>query len=336
MNIHTSLEDRIQLLLKLNQFLGANSPELIEVKEKAQRMNGWFTQEFIDQAIKQISNFYLEETKLREFAKDLITAESKNKQLKIGITMAGNIPLVGFHDFLCAFLSGHTQIIKFSSKDDVLLPYLISLLYSWNEHARELVYAADMLKGCDAYIATGSNNSARYFEQYFAKYPNIIRRNRTSVALLDGTETPEELTNLADDIQTYFGLGCRNVTKIMVPSDYNFEPLIQALKKYEYFKDHNKFRNNYDYNLALYILNNQFYMSSEGLLLAEHPSIFSPISVLHYEFYSNEEEACNQLKKQQDIQAIIGHKFLPFGSAQSPSLKDFADGINTIDFLNSL
>ncbi len=336
MNIHTSLEDRIELLLKLNQFLGANSPELIEVKEKAQRMNGWFTQEFIDQAIKQISDFYLEETKLREFAKDLITAESKNKQMKIGITMAGNIPLVGFHDFLCVFLSGHTQVIKFSSKDDVLLPYLISLLYSWNEDVRELVYAADMLKGCDAYIATGSNNSARYFEQYFAKYPNIIRRNRTSVAMLDGAETPEELSYLADDIQTYFGLGCRNVTKIMVPTNYNFEPLIQALKKYEYFKDHNKFRNNYDYNLALYILNSQFYMSSEGCLLAEHVSIFSPISVLHYEFYTDEKEASNQLKNQQDIQAIIGHNFLPFGSAQSPYLKDFADGINTIDFLNSL
>ncbi len=336
MNIHTSLEDRIELLLKLNQYLSSNDPEFEEIKNNAQRMNGWFTQEFIDQAIHQICSFYLEESKLREFAKDFVTAESKGKCMKIGITMAGNIPLVGFHDFLCVFLSGHQQMIKFSSKDDVLLPYLISKLYAWNEQSKQLIQSAEMLKGCEAYIATGSNNSARYFEQYFAKYPHIIRRNRTSMAILDGTETTEELVLLADDIQTYFGLGCRNVTKIMVPQNYNFVPLIDALKKYEYFKDHNKFRNNYDYNLALYILNSQFYMSSEGLLLAEHESIFSPISVLHYEYYKDDLDAISQFRNKQDIQAIIGHQYLPFGSAQSPSLKDFADGINTVDFLNSL
>ncbi|HPI53542.1 MAG TPA: acyl-CoA reductase [Chitinophagaceae bacterium] len=250
--------------------------------------------------------------------------------------MAGNIPMVGFHDFMCVFLSGHKQKIKCSSKDDILIPHLIHKLIEWAPDMASMIEIAPMLKHCDAYIATGSNNSARYFEQYFAKYPHIIRRNRTSVAILNGNETPAELEQLADDIHVYYGLGCRNITKMYVPKDYDFIPFIEACKKYNYFKDHNKYRNNYDYNLAIYILNNQFYMSTEGLLLVEHSSLFSPVAVLHYEFYSYE-NALKQLDElEQDIQAVAGQQYQAFGCLQTPSIRDFADGVNTIDFLNSL
>ena len=193
-----------------------------------------------------------------------------------------------------------------------------------------------MLKDCDAYIATGSNNSARYFEYYFKKYPHIIRRNRTSVAILDGNETTEELEKLADDVHLYFGMGCRNVTKIFVPKDYDFIPLLTAFKKYDHFKDHHKYKNNYDYNLALHILNGKFYMANESLILLENPSIFSPISQLNYEFYTDKNTVEESLRSMEDLQCTVGHDYIPFGQAQLPSLTDYADGIDTINFLTKL
>ena len=198
----------------------------------------------------------------------------------VGVVMAGNIPLVGFHDFLCVFISGHIQTIKLSSKDDVLLKHLVEKMYSWEVTMQNYVSFASMLKGCDAYIATGSNNSAVYFDYYFSKYPSIIRRNRTSVAILTGDETKEELEKLSDDIHVYFGLGCRNVTKIFVPRGYDFVPLLQSFHAYKYFADHHKYKNNYDYNLSIMIMNNRFYMTNESTLLVENDSFFSPISQL--------------------------------------------------------
>jgi hypothetical protein len=194
----------------------------------------------------------------------------------------------------------------------------------------------EMLKNCDAYIATGSNNSARYFHYYFAQYPNIIRRNRTSVAILDGSETPEELTALADDAMLYFGLGCRNVTKVLVPEGYNFEALLQAFRKYDYLADFHKFKNNYDYNLALLLLNSSPYMSNQSLLLHESPSLFSPISVLHYSYYTDHATQAAALENHEDLQCLVGHGFTPFGTAQQPSLSDYADGIDTMQFLTGL
>jgi hypothetical protein len=250
--------------------------------------------------------------------------------------MAGNIPMVGFHDFLCVFLSGHRIHIKLSSKDEVLMKHIIEKMIEWDESLKEVIVISEMLKGCDAYIATGSNNSANYFEYYFAKYPHIIRKNRTSVAILTGKETTEELEALADDVYQYYGLGCRNVTKLYVPMDYDFINLLNAFRKYDHLKDHNKYRNNIDYNLAIYILNNQYYMSNDSLLMVENESIFSPISVLHYEFYEKLETIIESLSHRNDLQAIVGHDFIPFGEAQKPMLTDFADGVNTIEFLNSL
>ena len=193
-----------------------------------------------------------------------------------------------------------------------------------------------MLKSCDAYIATGSNNSSRYFEYYFSRYPNIIRKNRTSVSVLTGKETPEELESLADDVHLYFGLGCRNVTKIYVPRGYDFIPLLDACKKYSWMIEHHKYKNNYDYNLAIHLLNKKYYMTNGSVLLVEEPSLFSPISQLNYEFYGPEQDPVRQLAGHPDLQCLVGQGGIPLGRSQQPRLKDYADGIDSLSFLAGL
>lgn len=249
--------------------------------------------------------------------------------------MAGNIPLVGFHDFLSVFISGHIAVIKPSSKDEILIKHIASELIKMDERVSGMVFFAPQLAGLDAYIATGSNNSSRYFDYYFGKFPNIIRRNRTSVAIIDGTETAAELDLLADDMQTYFGLGCRNVTQLYVPTNYDFIPLLTALKKYEYYLDFHKYKHNYDYHLALLIMGNKYYMNNDSLVFAENESPFSPVSQVHYQFYA-EQEQLSHLGQNTDIQCIVGHDYIPFGSAQAPSLTDYADGTDTMAFLQTL
>jgi hypothetical protein len=250
--------------------------------------------------------------------------------------MAGNIPLVGFHDFLCVFLSGHLAFIKPSSKDDVLIKHLVNKMAEWNSEVNSLVQFAEMLKGCDAYIATGSNNTSRYFEYYFQKYPHIIRKNRTSVAVLNGNESNEELEHLADDVYQYFGLGCRNVTKLYVPKDYDFVPLLKAFKKYDHLIDIQKYKNNYDYNLAILLLNKRYYMTNGSILMVEDPSYFSPISQLHFEYYFDEKEIEKKLHDNEAIQCIVNDENTGFGKAQKPSIWAFADGIDTMKFLQTL
>jgi hypothetical protein len=193
-----------------------------------------------------------------------------------------------------------------------------------------------MLKGCDVYIATGSNNSARYFEQYFAKYPSIIRRNRTSVAILTGKESTADLDKLSDDVHLYFGLGCRNVTKIFVPKEYDFVPLLRSFDKYNYFRDHNKYKNNYDYQLSIALMNNIYYMTNESTLLIESEEIFSAISQLNYSFYEDDEKVKATLSENADVQCIIGTGNIAFGQAQQPGLFDYADGVDTMQFLLTL
>lgn len=329
-----NLQMRIELAAQLGKYILSDTTEWQEAKHRASLINPWFTPEFIDLAAKNIAHYFLDKDKLTEWLLPYSFEPSTPK--RVGIVMAGNIPLVGFHDFLCVFVSGHKEIIKPSSKDETLIKHLVGKLIEWNNEVSNNIVFADMLKGCDAYIATGSNNSARYFEYYFKKYPNIIRRNRTSVAVLDGTETSDELERLADDVHLYFGMGCRNVTKIFVPAAYNFIPLLHAFKKYNYFKDHNKYKNNYDYYLALHILNGRFYMSNESILLLENPSIFSPISQLNYEFYTEKNELKEKLEKLEYLQCAVGHGYIPFGQAQLPSLTDYADGIDTLNFLSKL
>ena len=325
---------RIDLAAQLGEYILSNSAEWQEAKKKANLTNPWFIPEFIDLATENIARMYLDKQKLENWASSyrIETAHPK----KVGIVMAGNIPLVGFNDFLSVFISGHKAIMKTSSKDEVLIKYLGEKIIEWNQHLNEFIVFQEMLKSCDAYIATGSNNSARYFEYYFKKYPHIIRRNRTSVAVLDGNETIAELEKLADDVHLYFGMGCRNVTKIFVPKEYDFIPLLSAFRKYDHFKDHNKYKNNYDYNLALHILNGKFYMSNESIILLESPSIFSPISQLNYEFYTDKKIVAESLRSLNDLQCAVGHDYIPFGQAQLPSLTAHADGIDTLNFLTKL
>jgi len=330
-----NLQQRIELMGRLGDYMRSEESEWIAAKARAYTWNNWFIPDFIDKAVDNITGQFLQREALTAWA-EAYPVKTENTARTVGVIMAGNIPLVGFHDFLCVFLSGHRQRIKISSKDDVLLPFLIKQLIQWEPSLANSVEISPSLKGCDAYIATGSNNSSRYFDYYFGKYPSIIRRNRTSVAVLSGAETTTDLEKLADDVQLYFGLGCRNVTKLYVPKEYDFLPLLNALRKYQFFFDHNKYRNNYDYQLAIYLMNNQFYMTNDSIVLVEHTELFSPIGTLYYEFYEPNGDLSIELSENQSVQCITGKGGLPFGSTQSPSLQDYADGVDTMAFLSTL
>lgn len=327
---------RINLLSGLGNYMLSGEPGWQEAKSKASRENGWFTPEFIDIAVQNIVSRFLQKNILEEWTSQLPDDLPEEKVKTVGIVMAGNIPLVGFHDFLSVFACGHKAIIKLSARDKELIKHLVEKMIEWEPLLEGYIRFEEMLKGCDAYIATGSNNSSRYFDYYFGKYPHIIRKNRTSVAILTGNETAEELDLLSDDVFQYFGLGCRNVTKLYVPEAYDFIPLLEAFKKYNHLADHHKFKNNYDYNLALHILNKKFYMTNGSILLVESPSVFSPISQLNYEYYKNADDLMKALADSEEIQCITGKGHIPFGSAQCPAITDYADGADTLAFLKNL
>jgi hypothetical protein len=314
----------------------SDDPQWVDAKEKAGKENIWFIPEFIELASRHIAGFFLQGTILNEWSDHYGLHSTTDKPVDVGIVMAGNIPLVGFHDLLCVFISGHRAVIKPSSKDETLIRHLAEKLMDWDPETKKAIRFSDRLKGCHAYIATGSNNSAGYFEYYFNKYPHIIRRNRTSVAILTGNETKEELQGLADDVCLYFGLGCRNVTKIYIPENYDFLPLLDSFKKYAYLSDFRKYRNNYEYNLAIQILNKKFYMTEGSILLVEEPSLFSPIAQLHYEMYTDMPVLVQMVKNNDDVQSIIGRNFIPFGKSQFPAVNDYADGVDTLGFLSRL
>jgi len=329
------LQERIEILNKLSAYMAGIEPEWAAAKERAARENPWFAPEFVEKAVNSITSSFLDPKLLANWAANYEVPEQQSNPKKVGLVMAGNIPLVGFHDFLSVFISGHIAVIKPSSKDEILIKHIVAELIKMDERVSSMVFFAPQLSGLDAYIATGSNNSSRYFDYYFGKFPNIIRRNRTSVAVIDGTETTAELDLLADDIQTYFGLGCRNVTQLYVPTNYDFIPLLTALKKYEYYLDFHKYKHNYDYHLALLIMGNKYYMNNDSLVFAENESPFSPVSQVHYQFYA-EPEQLSHLAQNTDIQCIVGHGYIPFGSAQAPNLTDYADGTDTLAFLQTL
>ncbi len=338
----------------------------LAAKEKASYENTWFVPEFVNYQLNHIAKEYLNKEKLIKWinqynrkstplaadnrpTRPIASSKTSVKMVEdvqkgavpgsgnpktVGIIMAGNIPLAGMHDFISGFISGHNLIIKPSSKDSVLINAIIDKLKEWDPTLS--ITIAEQLKNCDAYIATGSNNSARYFDYYFAKYPHIIRRNRTSVAILTGNETIKELEQLADDVYLYFGLGCRNVTKIYFPKNYDFVPLLEAFKKYDHVFANHRYKNNYDYQLAIMIINKVYYMTNGSILLQENKALFSAISLLHYEFYDSISEVNPLLENNQDIQCIVGNGFLPFGTAQSPALNDYADKADTLKFLLEL
>lgn len=341
------LAERIACMLRLGQYFRENDENWQYVKDNAERMNGWFTQPFIELALQNITAQFLQGDKLEGWLAKYAVNANENADVKtVGLVMAGNIPLVGFHDFLCCYLSGNKVKVKLSSKDTVLWEHIFKLLGSWDKDFAKTIAVSDMLKDCDAYIATGSNNSARYFEQYFKKFPHIIRRNRTSVAVLDGTETASELEALADDVCLYFGLGCRNVTKIFVPENYDFEALVPVFDKYKSHVDHNKYRNNYDFQLAIFMLNRVKYMTNGSVLLVPGESPFAAISVLHYEVYNDKSALLKTLVSNDDLQCITtkqedatahSNKAIQgFGDNQQPALDDYADGVDTMEFLTGL
>ncbi len=330
-----NLEERITLLVRLKKYLEENTEEFKAIKQKAFEKNKWFVEEFIDLSVANICKFYLNRDLLKKWVNHYHIDDNIQPQ-KIGIVMAGNIPLVGFHDFLSVFVSGHHQFIKLSDKDEVLLTHLIAKMTEWQREVSEMVSISSLLKDCDAYIATGSNNSSRYFQYYFGKYPSLIRKNKTSVAVLSGNETLGQLSSLADDVYSFFGLGCRNVTKIYVPKGYDFVMLLNAFKKYNYLSVITKYKNNYDYNLALLIMNNKVYMSNESIILVENDAVFSPVSELHYSFYENKNELLQKLIDDTDVQCIASEQNISFGKTQHPGLFDYADGADTMQFLLGL
>jgi hypothetical protein len=328
-----NLQTRINSFFLLgSHLLDEKNDDLVKAKTRAYEQNSWFLPSFIEESISQIAHQFLNKEALTEWTSLYPQIGNDGTGIKVGIVMAGNIPLVGFHDLLSTLIAGHTAVVKLSSKDTVLMEYVIKRLISIDSEFEQTIILQDHLKNCDAYIATGSNNTSRYFEQYFGKFPHIIRSNKTSIAILDGQESSTDLELLTEDIMLYFGRGCRNVTQIWVPEGYDFIPLLNALKKYNYLLDEHKYKHNYDYQLALLMMNRQFYMDSGGILLSENASPFAAISQVHYQFYKEEVPAFNR----EEIQCVVGKGGLSFGSLQQPNLSQYADGVDTLAFLSNL
>lgn len=337
-----NLKERLALLTELGQRLRGEDEYLDALMQRTQFNNPWFTLDNQKAAVRLIAEDFLERGRLEEWlGRYALPAEQIPRT--VGIVMAGNIPLVGFHDWLCVFTAGHRSQVKLSEKDQYLFPYLIELLGRMDERSRSYTDIVPRLSGFDAVIATGSNNSARYFEAYFDRYPNIIRKNRHGVAVLSGKESPEELLALGKDIFQYFGLGCRNVAKLYLPKDYDFDPLLEALHEYREIVLNTKYKNNFDYNYALFMLNRRPFKANGCVLLLEEESLSSRIACLHYEHYDSLADVEQQLQaRQAEIQCVIAQPGLlsvgtfGLGQAQSPALWDYADGIDTLEFLKAL
>ncbi len=341
-------EDRIVAFLHLRKSLAEYLAEPKQAKytalldtaiTQAKTTNLWFTTESIRQSLQGIVHL-LEEQKLRAWiSKYSFTNSSKT----VACILAGNIPMVGFHDMLCVLLAGHRFVGKLSSKDSILLPALCKIVTDFAPELEQQIKFVPNLKDThyDAVIATGSNNSARYFEHYFGQKPHIIRKGRSSVAILSGEETPSALQGLADDIFMYFGLGCRNVSKLYLPKGFDIRTIFPHFEKYAHYGNHHKFMNNYDYNRSVNLVNQADFYETGFAIFQENTAILSPISCVYYEFYEDLEDLKKQLAfYTEDLQCIVsnekGTNFVALGQAQFPDADDYADGIDTLDFLQKL
>jgi len=342
----------IELGSFLNQFKDTGYTKNIEVKfndiffedfikliDLSQSHNGWFTKEEVLFAIDSWAKALTEVN----ISKWMSKYDSQTKTPKtVGLILAGNIPLVGFHDFISVLITGHNVKIKTSSNDQKLLPFLAKYLINIDESLKDRIeFVEGKLEKFDAVIATGSNNTARYFEYYFKDKPSIIRKNRNSVAILTGNETHEELIALGNDIFRYFGLGCRNVSKIFIPKNYNFDTFFNAIFKYQDIIYYEKYANNYDYNKAVFLMSNFKLLDNGFLTLKEGGSYASPISSVFYEFYTDLESVLLKLENDSElIQCIVSNKLtqnsIAFGESQKPNLWDYADNVDTVDFLLKL
>ncbi|PST43485.1 acyl-CoA reductase [Riemerella anatipestifer] len=343
MNISIKISGLAQLGLFINQFL-EKTGEIYSEEEalfsaklsRAEIENPWFTQDSLRFALKQWADLLTEEN-LNDWVNSY--PETKGGK-KVGLILAGNIPLVGFHDVITVVLSGHIPVIKMSSKDKQILPFLLE---KWASLSEGIEYQlVEKLENYDAVIATGSNNTARYLEYYFKNKPNIIRKNRTSVAVLSGKETDEELQLLAEDIFRYFGLGCRNVTRLFIPQDFKLERLFENFVGFQDIINHHKYANNYDYNRAVYLLNQENFWDNNFVMLKEDSQLFSPLSVINFSRYDNIAEVETFLNENhENIQCIVSHLCLNrgevgFGEAQTPSLNTYADNVDTMTFLRAI
>lgn len=334
-----TLEQRISAFVRLGNHLSNLSDEAFETLALNARLeNPWFTAENVKRSLTGITQ-YLNEDKLRQWTSRYTLNPKEPKE--VALVLAGNIPLVGFHDLLSVLISGHHAQLKLSSKDSKLIQYLIKHLI-WLEPAFEkaITIKENKLENFEAVIATGSDNSARYFEYYFGKYPNIIRKNRSSCVILTGTESDEEMEALGEDIFSYFGLGCRNVSKAFVPKGYDLAKILSRWESYKDIIHHHKYCNNYDYQKSILLVNLIPFLDNGFILLQENEKLVSPISVLYYEYYSDQADLESKLTTNKEkIQCIVGSNNLAtatFGTAQYPDVWDYADNVDTLTFLEKL
>ncbi|WP_291725243.1 acyl-CoA reductase [Bernardetia sp.] len=343
-----TLSHRKAALVALGNFIDTLSKkDKHPIFHRAYVHNNWFTIENIEFALASIRSMLTKdslENWLSNYNQQALEeVGTKIPSKNIGIIMAGNIPFVGFHDMLTVLLSGHNVWIKPSQKDTILIEKLLEWMFEVEPTFKEHISLRPNLKGADAYIATGSNNSARYFEYYFGKFPSIIRKNRSSVAIIKGDETQEELERLSIDIFQYFGLGCRNVSKLYVPEGYDFGKLLDTVYlQWNEMKNHNKYANNYDYYKAIYLMEQIHHFDAFNILLTKDTSISSPTGVLYYEIYQDIEEVKQIVtEKEEQIQVIVSanawfENSIDFGQAQHPKVYDYADGVDTMKFLLEL
>lgn len=310
--------------------------EQIRWKREAEIHNKWFTEDNVERALEGIV-FMLRKDNLEKWLTAYNLPSSNNK--KVGVVMAGNIPAVGFHDMLCVLLSGHTLLAKLSSDDSILIKKIAALLISIEPGLENRIQFVERLNAVDALIATGSDNTAKHFEYYFSKVPSIIRRNRVSVSVLTGKETKEELFALGSDMLQYFGLGCRNVSKIFIPKEMTLNHIYEAIEPWKKVADAVKYGNNYDYNRSIFLLKSILHLDNGFLLAIETEELVSAIAVFYYEKYNSIEDVKQRLKEQEEkIQCVVAkdgviEKSVPFGAAQQPYPWDYADRVDTMKFL---
>ncbi|MEQ8240139.1 MAG: acyl-CoA reductase [Cyclobacteriaceae bacterium] len=329
------VDQRIKVFVNLGlKIQNLTKEELEEITSAARNENAWFTSENVTRALKGIQ-LLLDEKSLLEWLENYTL--TINKSQRIGIIMAGNIPMVGFHDLLCVCLSGHEAMVKMSRDDTYLMTCVIDWIKELDVNNSVKITIAERLNDAEALIATGSDNSARYFEYYFRSVPKIIRKNRTSLAILSGKEDEETLSEIGKDIFWYFGLGCRNISKLLIPKDYDIAKFYEAIERYEPVIHHHKYRNNYDYHKSIFLVNGDQHLDNGFLLLKESEQVVSPLTVLYYQRFENDEEMTQYIDiNKEKIQCIVGEGFIPFGKAQLPEVWDYADGVDTIEFCLSL
>ncbi|GAB2479237.1 acyl-CoA reductase [Hymenobacter qilianensis] len=332
--------ERLASFIALGQRLRhLTEDEKADLFSRARNNNSWFDAPNVASALDGIARL-LEEDSFRTWA-NRYPAEPPTPRA-VGVVMAGNIPLVGFHDLLCVVLSGHNLLAKPSSDDKFLMHWIVDELTRIEPRMAERITFVERLNAADAFIATGSDNTGRYFEYYFRHKPNLIRRNRTSLGILTGQETPEELAALGADIFQYYGLGCRNVSKLLVPKDYRFDKLLDNLQPWERVLEQNRYQNNYDYNKSILLVNRVPHLDNGFVLLTESAQLVSPISVVHYGTYRDEADLQQQLAQvAEQTQCLVSAGGLfpgsfAFGQAQCPSVSDYADGVDTMAFLTAL